>query len=173
MGGRFASREVPPDAWASADVAVRLSAPLSLVIGAGSSTGGRFTLDAEHRFVALGFRVSPYLTRSLVAARPTTPVAALSAFGIDTVGAGRYRFSITALGARRVEISGDFTGWKAAPLGRELDGRWTLTLPLSAGAHRLNVRVDGGSWIVPPGLTTMSDDFAGEVGVLVIEDATR
>jgi hypothetical protein len=37
----------------------------------------------------------------------------------------------------------------------------------------LNVRVDGGSWIVPPGLTTMSDDFAGEVGVLVIEDATR
>jgi hypothetical protein len=31
------------------------------------------------------------------------------------------------------------------------------------------VRVDGGSWVAPPGLTTMSDDFAGEVGLLVIE----
>ncbi len=173
MGGRFASREVPPGAWASADLAVRLSAPLSLVIGAGSSTGGRFTLDAEHRFVTLGFRVAPHLTSSLVAARPTTPVAALSAFAIDTVGVGRYRLSITAPRARRVEISGDFTGWKAAQLVRALDGRWTLTLPLSAGTHRLNVRVDGGSWIAPPGLTTMSDDFAGEVGVLVIEDATK
>ena len=173
MGSRFASREVPPGAWASADLAVRLSAPLSLVIGAGSSTGGRFTLDAEHRFVTLGFRVAPHLTSSLVAARPTTPVAALSAFAIDTVGVGRYRLSITAPRARRVEISGDFTGWKAAQLVRALDGRWTLTLPLSAGTHRLNVRVDGGSWIAPPGLTTMSDDFAGEVGVLVIEDATK
>jgi len=29
--------------------------------------------------------------------------------------------------------------------------------------------VNDGSWVAPPGLTTMSDDFAGEVGVLVIE----
>jgi hypothetical protein len=173
MGGRFASREVPPGAWASADLAVRLSAPLALVIGAGSSIGGRFALDGEHRFVTLGFRVSPHLTSSLVAARQETPVAELSAFAINAVGSGRYRLSIAAARAHRVEISGDFTGWKAAQLARALDGRWTLTLPLSAGTHRLNVRVDGGSWIAPPGLTTMSDDFAGEVGVFVIEDTTR
>jgi hypothetical protein len=35
----------------------------------------------------------------------------------------------------------------------------------------VNTRVDGGPWIVPPGLTTMTDDFEGEVGVLVIEGA--
>ena len=58
MGGRLASRNVPRGAWASADVAVRLAAPLSLVIGAGNSTGGRFALDAEHRYVTLGFRLS-------------------------------------------------------------------------------------------------------------------
>jgi 1,4-alpha-glucan branching enzyme len=76
---------------------------------------------------------------------------------------------IEAPRARRIEISGDFTSWKPMALARAPDGRWTLTLPLGAGTHRLNARVDGGSWIVPPGLTTMSDDFAGEVGLLVIE----
>jgi hypothetical protein len=173
MGGRLASRDVPAGAWASGDLAVRLSAPLSLVIGAGSSTGGRFALDAERRFVTLGFRVSPHLTSSVVAARPATRIAASSAFAIDALGAGRYRLSITAPRARAVEISGDFTSWKARRLERDADGRWALTLPLTAGTHRLNMRVDGGGWIAPPGLTTMSDDFAGEVGVLVIEDATK
>lgn len=173
MGGRLASRDVPRGAWASADLAVRLAAPVSLVLGGGSSTGGRFALDAEHRFITLGFRVSPHLTSTLVAQRPPTPVAALSAFAIDAAGTGRYRLSITAPRASRVEISGDFTAWKATRLEQEADGRWALTLPLTAGTHRLNVRLDGGSWIAPPGLTTMSDDFAGEVGVIVIEEPSR
>jgi len=178
MGGRLASRGVPRGVWASGDVAVRLSTPLSLVLGAGSSTGGRFALDAERRFVTLGLRISPHLTSTLVAARPVTSAAGVSTLTIDAVGAGQYRLAVTAPRAHRVEISGDFTGWK--PVALERDGqRWMLTLRLAAGTHRLNVRVDGGSWIAPPGLTTMSDDFAGEVGVLVIEaprtreDATK
>lgn len=173
MGGRLATRNVPAAAWASADLAVRLAPTLSLVMGAGSSRGGRFAVDAEHRFVTLGFRVSPHLTSAVVTTRPVSPVAALSAFAIDAIGEGRYRLSIIAPRAHRVEISGDFTGWSAARLDREGDGRWTLTLALTPGTHRMSVRVDDGSWIAPPGLTTMSDDFAGEVGVLVIEDATK
>jgi hypothetical protein len=54
-------------------------------------------------------------------------------------------------------------------LSRDATGRWTVTVPLTAGTHRINARIDGGSWIVPAGLTTMSDDYAGEVGLLVIE----
>jgi 1,4-alpha-glucan branching enzyme len=76
---------------------------------------------------------------------------------------------LTAARARRVDVSGDFTAWKPLALSRGIDGQWTLLVALAPGTHRLNVRLDDGSWIAPPGLTTMSDDFAGEVGVLVIE----
>lgn len=173
MGGRLASRGVPSGAWASANLAVRLSAPLSLVLGAGNSTGGRFALDAEHRYVTLGFRISPSLTRAATEVHPLAPASAVSPLAIEAVGEGRYRLALRAPRASRVEISGDFTGWKPVTLEPGSDGRWTLTMPLAAGTHRLNVRIDGGSWIVPPGLTTMNDDFAGEVGLVVIESASE
>ena len=173
LGGRLASRGVPQGAWASADLAVRLSAPLSLVVGAGGSTAARFALDAEHRYVTLGFRISPHLTSTIDAGRAPGTMEAVSAFAVAAVGDGVYRLALRAPGARRVEISGDFTGWKPTSLERGNDGQWTLTLPLAVGAHRMNARIDGGHWMVPPGLTTMNDDFSGEVGLLVIERPPR
>ena len=177
VGARLAGRGVPSGSWGSATLALRLSSPLSLVAGAGTASGGRFALDGEHRFVTLGFRVRPQFAPAMSDA-PSTPVAAtISGLSVGSLGGSRYELSVTAPRARRVEITGDFTNWKPLALARATDGRWLTTLTLSAGTHRLNARVDGGSWIVPPGLTTMSDDFAGEVGLLVIErraeDATR
>ena len=99
--------------------------------------------------------------------------SALSTLVVEAVGEGSYRLALGAPRASRVEISGDFTQWKPVVLDRGGDGRWTLTLPLAAGTHRLNARIDGGSWIVPPGLTRMNDDFAGEVGLIVIEAPTE
>jgi hypothetical protein len=177
VGARLASRGVPSGTWGSGTLAVRLTSPLSLVVGAGTASGGRFALDGEHRFVTLGFRVRPQFAPAMPDARATPAAATISGLSVDSLGGNRYELSVVAPRARRVEISGDFTNWKPLTLTRAGDGRWTATLALSAGTHRLNARIDGGSWIVPPGLTTMSDDFAGEVGLLVIErrpeDATR
>jgi hypothetical protein len=169
LGSRLATRGVPRGAWGSATVAVRLSSPLSLVVGAGMASGGRFALDGEHRYVSLGLRIRPSLAPTVAGDRVVVAATTVSSFRVAPIGLGRYRLMIDAPRARRVEISGDFTSWKPMALARAADGRWTLTLPLGAGTHRLNARVDGGSWIVPPGLTTMSDDYAGEVGLLVIE----
>jgi hypothetical protein len=72
-----------------------------------------------------------------------------------------------------VELSGDFTGWKPVSLRRVRGDDWAVALPLDVGTHRVNMRVDGGVWVAPPGMTTTSDDFAGEVGLLVVEDSTR
>jgi hypothetical protein len=44
-----------------------------------------------------------------------------------------------------------------------------VTLPVSAGLHRFNVRADGGSWTVPLGYAVQSDDFGGSVGILIIQ----
>jgi hypothetical protein len=46
--------------------------------------------------------------------------------------------------------------------------RWTTTLPLAPGIYEVNIRIDGGRWLVPPGLTTNSDEFGGAVGILVV-----
>ena len=46
---------------------------------------------------------------------------------------------------------------------------WIVEISASRGLHRANIRVDGGAWIAPPGLASMTDDFAGEVGIFVVE----
>lgn len=170
LGGRFAGRDVPASLWAGGELAVRLTTPLSLVIGGGTVTSSRFLLDSEHRYLTLGFRIRPPASSSAEDARAgLARTSALAGFDVAAVARGRYRLSLWAPRASRVELSGDFTGWKPLPLERGPDGRWSVSLVLLPGAHRVNARVDGGPWIVPPGLTTLSDDFAGEVGILVIE----
>jgi hypothetical protein len=43
-----------------------------------------------------------------------------------------------------------------------------VTLPMLAGTHEIALRVDGGAWVVPPGLTMIRDEFGGLSGILVI-----
>jgi hypothetical protein len=169
LGGRLASRGIPAGAWGSASLALRLAQPLSLVASVGGARNARFTLDGEHRYVSLGFRVSPRLRALPVDVRPAVSSASATAFIVEPDGAGRYRLLIRAPTAHRVELSGDFTNWKPVTMTRRGDSDWSLSVALAAGTYRVNTRVDGGGWIAPPGLTTMNDDFAGEVGLLVIE----
>ncbi|OGT95496.1 MAG: hypothetical protein A3I79_01580 [Gemmatimonadetes bacterium RIFCSPLOWO2_02_FULL_71_11] len=75
---------------------------------------------------------------------------------------------VRALGARVVEVAGDFTDWQAVPLVADADGTWSLAEPLGPGTYRLNLRVDGGAWSVPAGLAAERDDFNGVVGILVV-----
>jgi hypothetical protein len=68
-----------------------------------------------------------------------------------------------------VELMADFTDWTPVPFAERADGVWELALFISPGVHRVNVRVDGGPWQVPPGLTAARDEFGGEVGLLVVQ----
>lgn len=169
-GGRLPTRDVPAGLWASGELAVRLGEPLSLVFGVGAAKGSGFLLDAEHRYLTLGFR----LGRRVRSAQSATPVVepistAIGPLGVTAVSSSEYRLTLWALRARTVEVSGDFTNWKPVPLVRGDAGQWAVSVVLTPGTHRINARVDGGPWIVPPGLTTIGDDFAGTVGLLVIE----
>ena len=38
---------------------------------------------------------------------------------------------------------------------------------MDVGVHHINIRIDGGPWIAPPGLPSIRDGFNGEIGVLV------
>lgn len=66
---------------------------------------------------------------------------------------------IAAAGAKAVEVSGDFTGWKPVQLTASAGGIWTVSLPIARGTHQINFRVNGGRWMVPPGLPPITDEF--------------
>jgi hypothetical protein len=76
---------------------------------------------------------------------------------------------IMAPNAWVVEISGDFNGWAPMRLEPTGDGSWTGRLQLPRGNYEMNLRVDGGDWIVPPGLLPLKDEFGGSVGLLVLD----
>ena len=74
--------------------------------------------------------------------------------------------AIHAPRAGQVEVAGDFTNWEPVVLSLADSGVWTVELPLSRGTYRFNVRIDGGGWIVPAGVTGLTDEFGGAVGLL-------
>jgi hypothetical protein len=114
--------------------------------------------DPPERADQPAYRLLPPLARPVVAQ-----------FGTEPVGPGRQLIVVRAPGAGGVEIMGDFTDWQAIALRRDGGGRWVTEVPLAAGVHRLNVRVAGGEWGVPPGIPVVRDDFNGVVGLLTIQ----
>jgi hypothetical protein len=80
--------------------------------------------------------------------------------------------SIRAPGSDSVEIMGDVTGWEPLRLrpGERDPGELRVSLAAKPGTSQVNIRVNGGPWIVPPGLTVVKDETGTEVGILVIPD---
>lgn len=65
-----------------------------------------------------------------------------------------------------MEIAGEFTNWEPVALSHDDGDLWTAALALARGTYRFNIRIDGGDWIVPAGVTGVSDEFGGAVGLL-------
>jgi hypothetical protein len=84
------------------------------------------------------------------------------------MAAGLRAVRVVVPGARVVELAADFTDWEPVPLRRLAGDEWEIVLPLTAGAHRVNVRVDGGPWLAPRGARVERDEFGGVVGVVVV-----
>ena len=75
---------------------------------------------------------------------------------------------VRAPASERVEIMADFTEWEPVALVRTPEGVWEITLPIKAGPHRVNVRLDGGDWVVPTNAARVTDEFGGVVGLLLV-----
>jgi hypothetical protein len=86
----------------------------------------------------------------------------------DDQASGLRVITVRVPDARRVELMADFTDWLPVPLERVGNDSWRLATVIAPGVHRVNLRVDGGPWVVPPGLNAVRDDFGGEVGLLVV-----
>ena len=72
--------------------------------------------------------------------------------------------------AATVEVMGDFTDWVPVSLARASPGVWETSITIPAGLHRVNIRVNGGSWTAPRGARQERTEFGGVVGLVVIPD---
>lgn len=168
--------DAPSDRWAGVSGAWWFAPRMAATLGIGS-----YPAD-----LARGFTAGNYATLSirLASRRPDPPERAdqpayrllpplarpvVAEFGTERADSGRRRIIISAPGASGVEIMGDFTDWRAVRLQRTERGQWMVELPLTPGVHRLNVRLAGGDWGVPPGIPVIRDDFSGVVGLLTIQ----
>jgi hypothetical protein len=169
--------------WGTVSVLTWLTPGIALV-----GSAGNYPVDLTQgypggRFVSLALRLASRNTRQaeraastssssdtpLTVAAEATNTAGVSGFVVGQARGGSRILRVQAASAGTVEVNGDFTHWKPIQLSRAADGWWNVTLPIATGTHQLNVRVDGGPWVVPPGLLSTTDEFGGIVGILVIE----
>ena len=157
VGNRRNGWELSAVWWATPNVGVVGAAGHSLAQIGYTVPGGRYT--------TLGLRLALGARPPTNPARPNRDDRASAGPALELVGG---QFTIRGAPARRAEIMGDFTDWKPEPLIAVGRGRWTLSKALTPGVHHLNVRFDGGPWLVPSGVSAVDDGFGGRVGLLVV-----
>jgi hypothetical protein len=152
--------------WGRATATVGMSSRLSFVGAFGTQPARGWMGVPGARFASLGVRIAP---ASL--ARPAAPAhvqPAASRFALHPAESGMYTVTISVPAARSVEISGDFNAWHAVSLRESRPDVWEATIALTPGTYHVNMRVNGATWIAPPGLSETTDDFNGSVGLLVV-----
>ena len=170
-GRRFGdSYDVTPESrqWASAQTAIWISSQLAAVAGGGREPAQPTRGLPARTFATLGVMLAYWpIPRGVVPVE--TPASLVQAFELRPAGATLQRITARIGGVESVEVMGDFTDWTPLPLMRRGRDHWELLVPMKAGVHQINMRIDGGQWIAPPGMPTMKDDFNGDVGVLVVK----
>jgi hypothetical protein len=163
-------------AWGGGTAAYWLNRRLAIV-----AAGGSYPADFSQ-----GFPGAKYLSLTIRVAtrRPPTPSGVeaqeyrllqplarpvVPDFRVTTMTAPARLLRVRAPGATSVEVMGDFTDWEPVALRNDARNEWSAVLVIPRGTHRMNLRVNQGTWGVPPGIPALDDDFGGVVGVLVIE----
>jgi hypothetical protein len=172
LGTRAGSRlpSVPGDSrlWGGVSVIAPVSVRASVLAGAGT-----YPLDFTQ-----GFPAGRYVTAGLrfgvgaaTRVRPlVVPSAGITRFDVRRVSEASIAIEVTAQSARTVEIMGDLTMWEPEAMRPLGNGRFVIVLPVTSETSQINIRVNGGGWTVPPGLTVVKDELGALVGILVIPD---
>jgi hypothetical protein len=164
-------------AWGSVSAVAWLRPNIAAVL-----SGGTYPIDPTQgfpggRFLSVSIRLARGVERRLRSAGETNAPAPVSTedtpaverFNWQRSGAHHVTLTVSAPHAVTVDVTGDFTNWTPVALTSSSNGSWTVTLPMEPGKYQMNLRINGGKWIVPPGLLAMSDEFGGTVGLLIVE----
>ena len=141
------------------------SDPVRGVLGAKYATAGlRIDFAAREQLPAM--IIPPAIVAAVQKSRQSgsSPAARIEILPLGST----YVVRIHAANAQSVELMGDFTDWNTTALTRAGDGIWELRIELMPGVHRLNIRIDGGAWLVPDGARPEQGEFGDAVGVIVV-----
>jgi hypothetical protein len=164
------SFDVTPESrqWASGQAAVWVTSQMAAVAGGGREPAQPTRGLPARSYATLGMMLAYWpIPRGVVPVE--TPASLIRAFELRPAGPALHRLTARIGGVETVDIMGDFTDWMAVPLVRQGRDLWELLISIGPGLHQVNLRIDGGQWIAPPGVPTLKDGFNGEVGVLVIK----
>jgi hypothetical protein len=180
FGARVWSRGGGRGVYGEITTLTRLGPSLSATAGLGRYPSDPTRGSISGRYFMLGLRLAVASTPGLRRPPRTTPLvreemesggtwhgssARLEIRPADSDTTRRVIIRATGL---MVELAGDFTDWEPLALTSVDANTWQVIVPVHAGAHRLVIRIDGGPWLVPRGVTRVPDDFGGEVGLLVV-----
>ena len=157
-----------PKRWAQVNGAFEVAPNLAAFATFGSRDPELYLIEpAETPRATFGLRLSQW--RSAALETPIVARAGAAAWRARRLDGASWTLEVRAPGARIVEVSGDFTGWEPLLLEHVGGDRWAATVMLEPGVHQVNLRVDGGAWVPPPGAPTTADGYGGTTGVLVAE----
>lgn len=169
--------EAEPGVHGDVTASVAISDRIGVALSGGSYPADPVRKVLAAKYVSLGLRLNVFGRES--APVPTLTGALVRAAREREDAAGGVRFEILpsayprivrvyVAGVQAVELMGDFTDWQPVPLEPVRAGVWEIRLPLAPGVHRVNVRIDGGPWLVPAGTRREESEFGGGVGVVVV-----
>jgi hypothetical protein len=178
IGARLSSRGAGHGVFGEASTTLTLGERTALFV-----SGGRYPTDpvsgsVAGRYASAGVRLRTALFRPPAVRDPRrlsrSPAngdggASVTArLDVRPAPDGMVRLVVSVPAAATVELAGDFTDWQPVALRRTVEGAWECVLPIPSGAHRINVRVDGGEWTAPAGTTRVADEFGGDVGIVAV-----
>jgi len=171
MGHRFGdSYDVTPDSrrWTSANATLWLNERVAIIGGGGRQPALPLRGLPARSFWMTGLQLAyaPISKTAIPVALPHTVLVKSFEMKPAASGGGMQKIVIRVGGVETVDVMGDFSDWSPLTLIRRGRDLWELALPLSAGMHQINVRVDGGQWVPPPGMPTMREGYNGEVGLV-------
>ena len=85
------------------------------------------------------------------------------------------QFALTAPGANRVTVVGDFNQWDphASPLARSADGRWRMRISMQPGRHEYAFVIDNHHWVTDPLAPQAPDLGFGHPNSVVLATSVR
>ena len=151
--------------WGSASATLWIAPRIAIVASTGRALEDKVRGLPQTRYLSvsarLGIReriIAPWRRKVRSDGSPDVAIAKLDSAHVITV---------RVAGASSVEVMGDFTDWEPVSLV-QAGSVWRVQRSMSAGSHRIAVRVDGGEWRVPANLPKASEEFGMVVGVVSV-----
>jgi len=164
VSGRF-SKTYGSTGAASATVQYFLTPSLAVEASGGNYLRDPFQGLPRAGFVAGGVRLFASRRDVMVRTAAVPPGAALQPLVATHRGDSIVvRFRMPA--ARSLAIAGNWNAWTPSALHALGDDIWEAALLLGPGTYYFNLVVDGGEWVVPAGVATISDGMGGLIAVL-------